>query len=64
MKPNYQTDRLTPKARIDKTLATDVEQIDEAHGGKTLWGKRILGDHKTRRGLLTGIVMGTLVYEL
>ncbi len=33
-------------------------------GGKTLWGKRILGDHKTWRGLLAGIVMGTLVYEL
>lgn len=33
-------------------------------GGKTLGGKRLLGDHKTWRGLLAGIVMGTLVYEL
>ena len=24
-------------------------------GGKTLWGKRILGDHKTWRGLLAGM---------
>lgn len=33
-------------------------------GGHTLWGKRILGDHKTWRGLLAGIVAGTLVFEL
>jgi CDP-2,3-bis-(O-geranylgeranyl)-sn-glycerol synthase len=33
-------------------------------GGQTLWGKRILGDHKTWRGLLSGIVAGTLVFEL
>jgi CDP-2,3-bis-(O-geranylgeranyl)-sn-glycerol synthase len=33
-------------------------------GGRTLWGKRILGDHKTWRGLLAGIVAGTVVYEL
>lgn len=33
-------------------------------GGRMLWGKRILGDHKTWRGLLAGIVAGTLVYEL
>jgi CDP-2,3-bis-(O-geranylgeranyl)-sn-glycerol synthase len=33
-------------------------------GGRTLWGKRILGDHKTWRGLLAGIVAGTLVFEL
>jgi CDP-2,3-bis-(O-geranylgeranyl)-sn-glycerol synthase len=33
-------------------------------GGQTLWGKRILGDHKTWRGLLAGIVAGTLVFEL
>lgn len=33
-------------------------------GGQTLWGKRVLGDHKTWRGLLAGIVTGTLVYEL
>jgi CDP-2,3-bis-(O-geranylgeranyl)-sn-glycerol synthase len=33
-------------------------------GGRTLWGKRILGDHKTWRGLLAGIVAGALVFEL
>ena len=33
-------------------------------GRRTLWGKRILGDHKTWRGLLSGIVAGTLVFEL
>jgi CDP-2,3-bis-(O-geranylgeranyl)-sn-glycerol synthase len=33
-------------------------------GGRTLRGKRILGDHKTWRGLLAGIVAGTLVFEL
>jgi len=33
-------------------------------GGRTLWGKRILGDHKTWRGLLAGIVAGTLIFEL
>lgn len=32
--------------------------------GRTLRGKRILGDHKTWRGLLVGIVAGTLVFEL
>jgi CDP-2,3-bis-(O-geranylgeranyl)-sn-glycerol synthase len=33
-------------------------------GRKTLRGKRVLGDHKTWRGLLSGIVAGTLVFEL
>jgi len=33
-------------------------------GGRFLWGKRILGDHKTWRGLLAGIVAGTLAFEL
>jgi CDP-2,3-bis-(O-geranylgeranyl)-sn-glycerol synthase len=33
-------------------------------GGKCLWGKRVLGDHKTWRGLLAGIVAGTITYEL
>lgn len=32
-------------------------------GGRTLEGKRILGDHKTWRGLLAGIFTGTFVYE-
>jgi len=39
-------------------LATPVD------GGRKLGGKRILGDHKTWRGLLAGIVVGTLVFEL
>jgi CDP-2,3-bis-(O-geranylgeranyl)-sn-glycerol synthase len=29
-----------------------------------LWGKRVLGDHKTWRGLLAGIVAGTVVFEM
>ena len=33
-------------------------------GGQTLRGKRVLGDHKTWRGLLAGIVAGALVFEL
>jgi CDP-2,3-bis-(O-geranylgeranyl)-sn-glycerol synthase len=33
-------------------------------GGKTLWGKRLLGDHKTWRGLLAGIFVGMITYEL
>ena len=33
-------------------------------GGKTFRGKRYLGDHKTWRGLLAGIVVGTIAYEL
>jgi CDP-2,3-bis-(O-geranylgeranyl)-sn-glycerol synthase len=33
-------------------------------GGQTLWGKRILGDHKTWRGLIAGVVAGGLIYEL
>ena len=32
--------------------------------GRTLAGRRILGDHKTWRGLLAGIAVGALVYEL
>mgnify|MGYP001282412093 CR=1 FL=1 len=33
-------------------------------GGRSFRGKRILGDHKTWRGLLAGIVVGTATYEL
>lgn len=33
-------------------------------GGRTLWGKRILGGHKTSRGLLAGIVTGIVAYEI
>ena len=33
-------------------------------GGRRLWGKRILGDHKTWRGLLAGIVAGMATYEI
>lgn len=32
-------------------------------GGRTLGGRRVLGDHKTWRGLLAGIVVGALVFE-
>ena len=32
--------------------------------GKKLWGKRILGDHKTFRGLLFGVLMGIIVANL
>jgi CDP-2,3-bis-(O-geranylgeranyl)-sn-glycerol synthase len=33
--------------------------------GRQTWrGKRFLGDHKTWRGLLAGIVVGTIAYEL
>lgn len=32
-------------------------------GGRTWRGTRIFGDHKTWRGLLAGIVVGTLAYE-
>jgi CDP-2,3-bis-(O-geranylgeranyl)-sn-glycerol synthase len=33
-------------------------------GGRCLRGKRILGDHKTWRGFLAGIVVGMVAYEL
>jgi CDP-2,3-bis-(O-geranylgeranyl)-sn-glycerol synthase len=33
-------------------------------GGRSFRGERILGDHKTWRGLIAGIVVGTVVYEL
>ena len=33
-------------------------------GGRSFRGRRILGDHKTWRGLLAGIVVGTVTYEL
>ena len=33
-------------------------------GGKTFQGKRLLGDHKTWRGLFAGIVVGVIAYEL
>ena len=32
-------------------------------GGRMLGGRRILGDHKTWRGLLAGIAVGVLVFE-
>lgn len=32
-------------------------------GGRSLGGVRIFGDHKTWRGLLSGVVVGTAVYE-
>jgi CDP-2,3-bis-(O-geranylgeranyl)-sn-glycerol synthase len=39
-------------------LATPID------GGRSLRGRRILGDHKTWRGLLAGIVVATGTYEL
>lgn len=39
-------------------LATPID------GGRCLRGKRVLGDHKTWRGIVAGIVVGTVVYEL
>jgi CDP-2,3-bis-(O-geranylgeranyl)-sn-glycerol synthase len=33
-------------------------------GGRSFRGKRILGDHKTWRGLLAGTVVGVIAYEL
>jgi CDP-2,3-bis-(O-geranylgeranyl)-sn-glycerol synthase len=33
-------------------------------GGKILWGKRLLGGHKTWRGLLAGVFVGMIAYEL
>jgi CDP-2,3-bis-(O-geranylgeranyl)-sn-glycerol synthase len=39
-------------------LAMPIDQ------GRMLWGKRVLGDHKTWRGLLAGIVAGTVVFEM
>jgi CDP-2,3-bis-(O-geranylgeranyl)-sn-glycerol synthase len=33
-------------------------------GGKSYRGKRLLGDHKTWRGLLAGAVVGIIAYEL
>jgi CDP-2,3-bis-(O-geranylgeranyl)-sn-glycerol synthase len=39
-------------------LATPID------GGRSFRGKRLLGDHKTWRGLVAGIVVGTAAYEL
>jgi len=39
-------------------LAMPIDQ------SRMLWGKRVLGDHKTWRGLLAGIVAGTVVFEM
>lgn len=39
-------------------LATPID------GGRSLGGRRILGDHKTWRGLFAGVVVGALVYEV
>jgi CDP-2,3-bis-(O-geranylgeranyl)-sn-glycerol synthase len=33
-------------------------------GGRTLGGRRVLGDHKTWRGLLAGVVVGAGVFEI
>lgn len=33
-------------------------------GGRRFRGRRILGDHKTLRGLVVGVVAGAVVYEL
>jgi len=33
-------------------------------GGRSFRGTRIFGDHKTWRGLLAGIVVGTAIYEI
>jgi CDP-2,3-bis-(O-geranylgeranyl)-sn-glycerol synthase len=41
-----------------RRLATPID------GGRTCRGRRLLGDHKTWRGLLAGIAVGTAVYEL
>lgn len=41
-----------------ESLATPID------GGRSLRGRRILGGHKTWRGILAGLVVGTLVYEL
>lgn len=41
-----------------KALAIPID------GGKTFRGRRLLGDHKTWRGLIAGIVVGTIAYEL
>jgi CDP-2,3-bis-(O-geranylgeranyl)-sn-glycerol synthase len=38
-------------------LATPID------GGRSWRGRRILGDHKTWRGLLAGVVVGTLAFE-
>ncbi len=39
-------------------LATPID------GGRSFRGKRLLGDHKTWRGLVAGIVVGLAAYEL
>jgi len=41
-----------------ESLATPID------GGRCLRGRRVLGDHKTWRGILVGVVVGTVVYEL
>lgn len=33
-------------------------------GGKMLWGRRVLGDHKTIRGLVTGVVTAEIIFLL
>lgn len=39
-------------------LATPID------GGRTLRGRRVLGDHKTWRGLLAGVVVAPVILEL
>ncbi len=41
-----------------KALAAPID------GGRTLGGKRILGDHKTWRGLIAAVVAGAVVFTL
>jgi CDP-2,3-bis-(O-geranylgeranyl)-sn-glycerol synthase len=41
-----------------RRLATPID------AGRSFRGKRIFGDHKTWRGILAGIVVGTATYEL
>jgi CDP-2,3-bis-(O-geranylgeranyl)-sn-glycerol synthase len=45
------------QGRLER-LATPID------GGRSFRGERLLGDHKTWRGLLGGVVAGGLVYEL
>jgi CDP-2,3-bis-(O-geranylgeranyl)-sn-glycerol synthase len=33
-------------------------------GGAKMWGKRVLGDHKTIRGMVSGTIVAQLVYML
>jgi CDP-2,3-bis-(O-geranylgeranyl)-sn-glycerol synthase len=42
-----------------------IRHLDQPiDGGRSYRGRRIFGDHKTWRGILTGMVAGTLVVGL